>query len=668
MTGEVGIYRTTIDGMEVTSFLDPPAPAPDESLVGWVARAAEDHAFRSISRALEKVGVLKCSPETLPLLGHQICDQISFLLKAPRAEVEARIYGAVHQTSGRNRQIEFFGSKIRKTYRQSKIRRVAPRALVASAHHRAIWDIRIFGFCADTKEVLLETCPVCRKKLGWRRTHGIEYCDSCKDEQGERATDLRDFPQPIVATQDEAGLSIMCDLIHPLSERREKARRSISAPLVEYSNDDIFEFGIALCCAETMKPTRTQKTLERPKCLEDYARFTPEILAHAGRAILDWPSGLHSITDSIRAKAEQRKAFYGIGKELGPLAAVRRLNTLPLGIGNLVQDAIDRDMLETAASSPTPRRADYRTRELITCRKASQKYHCERALLGRLAREGILKSIRADGCRLAPLLLYDAEIADLVERASEAERSIKAATRLGIPIGAMPDLARRGMITEVKGPEIRLLGSNDCYKTKSIDDLIASIEAAANCGTPPETHVTITKAVNRIGFPGPKPWGDVFQAILDRKLQIWRIEERITAATKRNAVEHIDQVYELVAPARLHLHSEQQGFVTYREAADIIGTCEVAIAHLVRANQLAATDQSRLKLERSDVIRFIKEKMLTSELSKRLGITYGQVPRYMASLGIEPILRAPADGNFVWSRQLVEAALSGSKNLAATTK
>jgi TniQ len=496
VTREVGICRTTIDGTEVTSFLDPPTSAPDESLLGWVARAAADHAFRSIKRAPEKAGIRRSSPETLPLLGHAICDQISFLLKVPRAEVEARVYGALRQGSGRD-QIEFFGSQIRKAYRESKIRRVSPRALAASPHHRAIWEIRIFGFCTDTKEVLLTVCPVCGSTLGWRRTHGIEYCDSCKDRKGERATDLRDFPQPIVTAQDEAGLSIMCDLIHPLSERREKARRSISAPLVEYANNEIFEFGIALCCAETMRPTRTQKTLERPKRLEDYARFTPEILSHAGRAILDWPNGLHSIIDGIRAKADERRNFYGIGKELGPLAALGRLYSLPQGIRNLVKVAIDKDMLETAASLPTPRRLDTRNRsDLITSRKASQKYHCEHSLLGRLAKQGILKSIRAEGCQQAPLLLYDAEIAELVERASEAESSTKAAMRLGIPTGALPDLTRRGMTTEVKGSEKRLLGSKDCYKTKSIDDLIASIEAAANRGAPPETHVTIAKAVS----------------------------------------------------------------------------------------------------------------------------------------------------------------------------
>jgi hypothetical protein len=48
-----------------------------------------------------------------------------------------------------------------------------------------------------------------------------------------------------------------------------------------------------------------------------YARFTPEVLSHAGRAILDWPRGIHSIADRIRRKANERAGFYGVAKELG---------------------------------------------------------------------------------------------------------------------------------------------------------------------------------------------------------------------------------------------------------------------------------------------------------------------------------------------------------------
>ncbi|MCK1463577.1 TniQ family protein [Bradyrhizobium sp. 2] len=665
MKRDVGIYRSTVDGTEVTSFLDPPAPAPDESLLGWVTRAAEDHAFRSVSRALIKAGFRgHARPESLPMYGRAISKQLSFLLKAPTAEIEARVYEPVRQASSLD-QIAFFGSQIRRAYRETTVRRISPRALSVSPHHRAIWEIRIFGFCTDTRELLLASCPVCGKTLGWQRTHGIEYCDSCKNDAGERLTDLRDFPQPKVTAKDEAGLEVMCDLIHPLSERKARARKSISPAFADYANGEIFEFGVALCCAETMQLNRTQKILERPKHVEDYARFTPEVLSHAGRAILDWPNGLHAIADRIRAKAGERAGFYGIAKELGPLTALGRESIISHGLRGLVREAINRDMRETASALPTIRRSDYRNRDdLITCSQAIQKYRCRGPLLRNLAKEGILRSLRAQGAKTGPLLFYDAEISDLFAKAGKAENQTEAAVRLGIPAGALPNLAMHGMITRVVGPETRLLfaGSQECYVRESIDLLISSIEAAATPEPPPETCVRITKAVNRIGIPGPKPWCEIFTAILDRKLKIWRIDGRLTAAMTRHAVEHIDRIYELIEPGRFQRFRPQRGRINYREAADLIGTSESMVARLVRAKEIPVANHFQLKIERADAIRFNEEKVLTSELSKRTGIICKLVRPYMADLGVEPIARTDNCGGFVWSRSQVEAVLAGFKS------
>jgi hypothetical protein len=88
------------------------------------------------------------------------------------------------------------------------------------------------------------------------------------------------------------------------------------------------------------------------------------------------------------------------------------------------------------------------------------------------------------------------------------------------------------------------------------------------------------------------------------------------------------------------------------------------VSHLVRANQLPAIDQFQLKIERSDVIRFADEKMLTSELSKRTGVTCKLIRPYMADLGVKPIATTTQGRGFIWSRLQVEAALLSSKSSA----
>jgi hypothetical protein len=275
-----------------------------------------------------------------------------------------------------------------------------------------------------------------------------------------------------------------------------------------------------------------------------------------------------------------------------------------------------------------------------------------------MATEGILKSLRAVGAKTGPLLLYEAEIAELVAKAAQAENKTAAAVRLGIPTGALPELAQGGMLTKVVGPETRLLGSAECYDSRSIDLLIASVEAVAVPGTPPATRVRITKAVNRIGISGSKPWYDIFDAILGRRLKIWRIEGRLTAAMTSHAVEHIDRIYELIHPEPCERIPVTNGRITYRETADIIGTSESTVANLVRAKLIPASNKFQLKIERADAIRFAKEKMLTSELSKRTGIVCKLVRSHMAKLGVEPIARTDERcGGFVWSRPQVDAVL-----------
>jgi len=80
------------------------------------------------------------------------------------------------------------------------------------------------------------------------------------------------------------------------------------------------------------------------------------------------------------------------------------------------------------------------------------------------------------------------------------------------------------------------------------------------------------------------------------------------------------------------------------------------ISHLVRAKQLPATDRFQLKIDRSDVIRFTKEKMLTPELSRQAGIICKLVPAFMARLGTvdsrNSHLRANQIQGFFWGVSL----------------
>jgi len=138
MIENVGIERAVIAGIEVTSFLDPGAPFPDESLLGFYTRVAADHCFRSIPHALQKAGIVTSHPSSLPVSATDAAVRLAFSLKQDPAAVLERMY---RESAGRPIMIDFFGTGIRKSFREAMHRRVSPSALRVAPYHRAIWEI-----------------------------------------------------------------------------------------------------------------------------------------------------------------------------------------------------------------------------------------------------------------------------------------------------------------------------------------------------------------------------------------------------------------------------------------------------------------------------------------------------------------------------------------------
>jgi hypothetical protein len=66
-------------------------------------------------------------------------------------EIERRLHRPGTLDNKRSAAIDFFGAMIRADYRDSRHRRVSPRALSVSLHHHAIWDLRVFSIRKPAK-------------------------------------------------------------------------------------------------------------------------------------------------------------------------------------------------------------------------------------------------------------------------------------------------------------------------------------------------------------------------------------------------------------------------------------------------------------------------------------------------------------------------------------
>jgi excisionase family DNA binding protein len=651
MTREVGIKRAIIDGTEVTSFLDPALPFPDESLLGFFTRVADDHVFHSTLGAFQKVGIRTIYLQGLALRHPDAMERLAFGLKVPPSEIERRMYRLA--VPG---MIDFFGTTIRKVCYEPSIRRVSPRALAIAPYYRAIWDIRVFNFCPETKELLLDHCPICERPLGWRYTHGVAFCEKCVDQWQRPAVDLRAFPQPLIDVDDIAGLEFVCDLIHPLKERKSQARKALRHPFTRFSNGELFEFAVALASAESTD-LWTKKNLGRPKSKKDYDRYMPDVIARAGRAILDWPKGFHAIASRVREKAHQRSGFFGVQKELGPLTAICREKIISGGLRRLIQSEIKENMRATENISPVVRRPSYRSAALITTLDARYKYGVDPNALRRLSASGSVTTFSSQGVKRSWLLFVQSELDALMKvRASvEPERSV--AVRLGIPAGALPELAKRGLIKGVTGPVEVLFGGRRCYDKVSVDTLIDSVKLLRR-ESMPKTAVCIARTVNRSGFIGPKPWARIIESILDKKIRVWHLPSCRIGLMKNTAVEDGPVIISILAKqCSLPNVSAGADYITFREAADLIGSSEVLVADLVRARQLPAADGKHWRIKRADVFTFISEKILTTEIAALLGTDFASVRSRLAALGVIPVACVRKNRGFVWCRAQVEDLL-----------
>jgi hypothetical protein len=468
--------------------------------------------------------------------------------------------------------------------------------------------------------------------------------------------DLRDFPQKIIEVEDTEALDFVTGLIDPDPTVRELFRPNLPEEFRGVDRGELFEFCVALACALTADTSHPLTSLNRPKSRDDYARLTPDVLARAGRAILSWPSGFHLLADEVRALADLRRGHLGIKKELGPLLAISHDPHVLPSIRQEVRAAADADMRRTAAELPTVRRIENRGRsDLITGHAAAEKYKIRRKLFQRIAADGRISVFRSKNAVKAPILFVDAEIAAIAQVRSDLEAVSSAAVRLGIPNGAMRDLAAKGYIFRENGPAVALMIGDEYYRRSSVDQVIQSIQSHIQPGKPPRTAIRITKAMNRIGLVGERCWAEVFAGILAGHLRIWRVEGRLTALMTSLAVEEIGYIADAVTGTL----GEHRGddIVTRREASGMLGTSEANVISLVHAGLLPKT------ICRRHVRCFAQEFMFTAEIrchmaEKGMRVRNRDVRNALAKWDIVPVTVLKHGSKLLWSRAEVEDFLA----------
>jgi hypothetical protein len=313
-----------------------------------------------------------------------------------------------------------------------------------SLHLKAIWSVGVFSFDPRTKELLLSRCPECSRQPTFDRTYGLQYCEFCVSVDRYGVTrgrvDFRDHLQPTVETSDLEALDFCSDLVDP-ERGNDNGRGSLHPEIGALQQSALFEGIFAVACAITSRPSHTSSTLERPSCLEDYQRFTPEVLARSARLFLNWPDGFHQIAADVRATAEDRGGYYGVRKELGPLVAISIDELADPHLKSLFKRMIAIVMGRCDGAAHAIRTATYRaTADFVPVHQAAKDFHLDSRTILRLVRSGALPCRRLETARKGPTMVDVAVLKDIVAHRGEpdgfesGDRALRAAcvlTRVG---------------------------------------------------------------------------------------------------------------------------------------------------------------------------------------------------------------------------------------------
>jgi transposase len=495
------------------------APFADESLLGYVGRALSVTAVRQIATMLRLADAVKpnAAAITTTLVDAREIERVATLRGCAAAEIASRTYAIGTVEHSGSESMDFFGTEIRFRLRECTFRRVSPRALELKPYHRAIWELRPIAFDPQTRERLLDTCPICNRKLGWLRADLAVFCDKC-----EEIVDLRDFPQAVSPVDDEEAYGFVIGLVDPDPAKKEAARRLLPGEWSGFSNGALFETTIALACGLLIDPTSS--SVERGRGREQFEALTPDLLALAGRAIIDGEAGFSALCNRYRVDMEKRPNHYGRRKELGPLARITDDKHIEPAIRDLLSGLIGAN-LRTTRREYALRKGSDADGSMPTIEWLAKTFNVRREILQRLSRSGFIPVSRAQKVR-SPVRMAVRDVQPLLVQLADAISEKAAAGLLGLPVSVLPSLADRGLIRKLEGPVRGLLPGYSGYDRPSVEGLMEKIWSAAR---PIRDRCHSIAVAARSICTGEAPWAAIISAIISGNVEVFD-----TGAQSRN--------------------------------------------------------------------------------------------------------------------------------------
>lgn len=639
--------------MSPTSALAfPTQPQADESLAGFIARATAANFLRSPLVALSSAGIRATRIGSLCTRPEPLAPAIAAWAGTDVEGVERMFERPIE---GRPGWVSFFGEPLRAMYRQPKCRRVAPGALKNGEYMRATWPLRPLSFDPESKEMLIDSCPVCKQALGWTRTYGIAYCDNCKRmekvgpfEWDRPAVDLRDFPQPRVEVEDEEALDFLVGLIDPAPGSKERSRKLVPDMWSQVGSGDLFEVGVNFASMLDLTHWDKQQAVNRRgKGDSSWSWLTPHMLAAGGRALIDGQKGYEAFGDLLRRELDgkPRANTYGKWAEIGPLSIIDR------ALCDEAKAVLVRASDEYYASRRGP--------DMMSLYQLARKHGVHMVKLSRLARSGLVPTIRHENVK--PVLMSESLLIPLLREMRASISAYRGAMLIGVHTTYMDELQKIGLLDKVGGPVLELLKAENYFTRESVDRLARDINDRISPGLPKD-GVRLRVAIRASGVQNV-PWAGIVQSILDGSLKVYRIkaDKSRKALGDRLAVHDAQAFTDLMKRLSSARNVFKPEWIGNAAVSQLLGVNENAVWRLAKEKALKKHDGAPLysPFKRSEVERLSRELVFAPEVA-RLGKfkTFREASAWLKEHGIAPQTELKQGGWKGYPRAAVEDALT----------
>lgn len=504
-------------------------PIQGESLRGLVARACQRNDLPNSWGLLQHLGQRHRNRVLVAEDPNIDSAELAYAIRVAEKEVRARRYEPVGP-----RRWSFFGLELYLSSIERRIRRFSPTALsdAGNQYHRATWELRDIPFCFEGWDMLQDRCGCERNGViqGWTRTSTrIEECDEC----GDPLHWLEPFPVP---ASMRPALSLLEALVDPRPERRASVRDRLPPGL--RNADRSTTFHLVLRMAAAIDPEATLWPIDDP-----VRRLHG--LHSACHALERWPDGIEGLAWHPSTPPFAVKSFWS------------RWSKLP-SIMPREQQARTTAPLKKSKHPPAPIR-------ILTATKIAKL--SPQVLLEAWERRLVTRRHGIYSGRTVPAFDPD-EIREFGREWKERKDPETVARALAISYHGIEQMVALNVI---RADAKAFPATGPHFTPKAIADFLSALTQRAQPIL--LEPIPLIEVLTRIGGR-PKPWGPIFEAMLQGDLCFGLRAGRRLAKCIVIPASQADQVCAANFDRSEHPDLHFQPWMTQRDALEMLNVSE----------------------------------------------------------------------------------------------